>query len=359
MKRIGFVTTVMFLFLFGLSAATMAEEKEETIRMRIPSCLPIKVPGMAALVDFVHQLELISGGTIRTKLYEPGQIVPVFEIQEAVSKKQVEAGWSAAVYLSGQMPAASLFTTIPFGPNVTEYMAWFYLGNGIKLYQEMYDKYGFNVKVWPLMLLPTEGGGWFNKQINTVEDLKGLRLRWPGLGGKVLSKLGASISTIPGGEIFTALEKGVLDGTELAGPYFEKALGFYKVAKYNYFPGWHQSCTAMEFTMNKDIWNSMSERQKELLEIAIVNASVRSLLMYEAFNGRTMKENAEKHGVKNLLYPPEVLKALQDKWLEVVAEESAKDAFFKKVWEDIKAFMKEYQVWEVHAYSALPPQKFE
>ena len=359
MKRIVLVSFVAFVALFSLSAGVMAGETPKKVRLRMPVCIPTKFPLINFIPYFAEQVELASNGTIQFKIYEPGQLIPAFEIQEAVSKGQIECGWSAAVYISGQIPAASLFTTVPFGPDLVEYIAWFYYGNGRKLYQEMYDKYGFNVKVWPMLMVPMESGGWFRKPIKSVEDFKGMRLRWPGLGGKVLSKLGASISTIPGGEIFPSLEKGVIDGTEFGPPVLDAAVGFWKVAKYNYFPGWHQTCTAMEFTMNKDTWNKLSKGQQAIIELAVTDINIRGVANAESRVGKILMENAQKRGVKNMVYPPEVLKALQKAWLEVVAEESAKDPFFKKVWQDLNGFMKEYEVMQSVGYKALPPQKFE
>ena len=359
MKRIVMLSIMVFVFLFSLYAEVMARETPKEVRLRMASCLPTKLPVINFIPYFAKQVELASNGTIRFKVYEPGQLIPAFEIAEAVSKGQIESGWSTATYISGKIPAASLFTAIPFGPDLVEYIAWFYYGNGRKLYQEMYDKYGFNVKVWPMLMVPMETGGWFRKPIKSVADFKGMRLRWPGLGGKVLSKLGASISTIPGGEIFPSMERGAIDGTEYACPNLDAGAGLWKVAKYNYFPGWHQPCTAMELTINKDTWNKFSESQQALIEMAVTDINIRAAADAEASVGKVLMENAQKHGVKNMAYPSEVLIALQKAWLEVVAEESANDPFFKKVWQDVNGFMKEYEVMQSLGHKTLPPQKFE
>ena len=352
MKRIGLVLLVTLLVLMMIPVGASAADKK--FRLKMASAIPTKLPVMDNLHWFVDQIKLVTNGTVDLKIYQPGALVPAFEIQEAVSKGQIQAGWSGTIYLSGKIPAASLFTAVPFGPNVTEFYAWYAFGNGTKLLQEMYDKNGFEVKVWPMVFTPTETGGWFNKKIEKPEDFKGMRLRWPGLGGKVLSKLGASISTIPGGEIFPALEKGAIDGTEFSNPVLDTALGFWKVAKYNYFPGWHQTCTAMEFMINKKVWEAMSKSQQAAIELAIWAVNVRGLVEIEAKAGNILLTNASEHGIQNMLYPESVLKALKAAWLEVAAEESAKDAFFKKVYDDVAAFMKTYQVWECHSYSALP-----
>lgn len=351
-----FAGVVLFLAL-GLALSTSAMAEEGKFKLRVASAFPTKMPLVNNIQWFAQQIEAISHGSVKLELYEPGALVPPFEIQEAVSSGQVEAGSSSTVYMAGKMPAASLFTSVPFGPNVTAFFSWYYFGNGTKLLQEMYDTKGFNVKVWPMPFIPMETAGWFRKEINTVDDLKGLRLRWPGLAGRVLSKLGASISTIPGGEIFPALEKGAIDGTEFGNPILDASLGFWKVAKYNYFPGWHQPSTAMEFMINKNVWNKMSEGQKALMDMAIMAMTFRTIADSEAAVGRALKENAEKRGVKNLLLSKEILEALHKAWIEVAKEESDKDAFFKKVYDDLEMFMSDYRAWDRFSYSAMPREQ--
>lgn len=353
MKKTGLVIlTVLLVMMVMIPVGASAADR--TFRLKMVSAIPTKLPLMNNLHWFVDQIKLITNGTVDLKIYQPGALVPAFEIQEAVSKGQIQAGWSGSIYLSGKIPAASLFTSVPFGPSMTEFYAWYAFGNGTKLLQEMYDRNGFQVKVWPMVFTPTETGGWFNKKIEKPEDFKGMRLRWPGLGGKVLAKMGASISTIPGGEIFPALEKGAIDGTEFSNPVLDTALGFWKVAKYNYFPGWHQTCTGMEFMINKKVWEAMSKSQQAAVETAIMAVNLRSIADVEAKSGPILTSNAAERGIRNLRYPEPVLKALKAAWLEVAAEESANDAFFKKVYDDITAFMKTYQVWECNSYSALP-----
>ncbi|MCB2188091.1 MAG: TRAP transporter substrate-binding protein [Deltaproteobacteria bacterium] len=352
---------VVFLCLsvmsLGLAAAAGAAEQPKPITLKVPSAFPTKLPMLGIINYFKDAVEKSSGGNITVKIYEPGKLVPPFEIHDAVSSGQVNAGYTASMYLQGKIPAASFFTSVPFGPSVTEYLAWFYEGDGLKLYQEMYDKYGYNVKVLPLVFMSPESGGWFRAEIKNLDDLKGLRLRWPGLGGTVLAKLGASVSAIPGSEIFPALEKGAIDGTEFSQPAIDAKLGFWKVAKYNYFPAWHQTSTQLELIINKDTWNSMSDSQRALIETAVAAAHARCIAQSEGLEGKVLKENAEKNGVHNMLWPPEVLAKLQETWNQVASEEAAKDEFFKKVWTNLNAFMDEYQVWECKSIMAVPQPK--
>lgn len=355
MKKIAILGLVLFFFTCGSDLwTTTANATPKKVVLRMATAIPTTLPIIDLIPRFAKQIELASGGTIEVKVYEPGQLVPAFEIQDAVSKGQIEAGWTGTIYLAGKFPAAPLFTTVPFGPNVTEYMGWYYYGNGYKLLQELYERANFNLKAWPMIFLPTEGGGYFRKEINTVEDFKGLRLRWPGLGGKVLAKLGASVSTIPGGEIFPALERGVIDGTEFANPVLDAPLGMWKVAKYNYFPGWHQTSTAMEFVINRRTWDSLNEGQQAIIEMAITELNFRSIAMTEAKAGPILKDNEEKHGAKNMLYPEPVLIALKETWEEVVKEEANRDEFFKKVWDDLSAYMDNYVIWECKSFPAMP-----
>ena len=255
------------------------------------------------------------------------------------------------------MPGSSIFSTVPFGPEAGEFLAWMYYGNGRKLYQKMYDDNDFNVHVIPCGIIAPETAGWYKEPINSVEDFKGLKIRYYGLGGKVLSNLGASVSLIPGGEIFPALEKKAIDATEFSMPAIDTRLGFYKVAKYNYFPGWHQQATLFELLINKDVWNKLSESQKMIIEVMCKAATADAFAYTEAIQAKVMKENVEQRGVTIKYLDKETLKEIEKAWLEVAAELSAQSPFFKEAWEDLSAFREEYDLWENHAFLPRGLQK--
>lgn len=229
--------------------------------------------------------------------------------------------------------------------------SWFTVGNGSKLYQEMYDNAGFNVRVFPITIYTAETAGWYKKPIESIDDFKGLKIRFYGLGGKVLAKLGASVVLLPGAEIFPALEKGAIDATEFSMPIVDKKLGFYKIAKYNYFPGWHQPSSTFELLINKETWNSMSPRQQAVIQTAVNATNYFTLTKSIAVQGKVLMENEEK-GVKNMKFNDEIVKKLRQTWNEVLEEETAKDPFFKKVIEDQKQYFKE--VNKFINYSTLP-----
>ena len=250
----------------------------------------------------------------------------------------------------GMMPAAPLFSAVPFGPDASEYLAWFLAGNGMKLYQEMYDRSEFNVKVLLMAIIPPESSGWFSEKIESVEDLNGLKMRFFGLGGRVMQKLGVSVNILPGGEIFPALEKKVIDAAEFSMPVIDENMGFHKLVKYNYFPGWHQQATAFELLINKDVWNNLSSTQQVIIEMACRDTIVHSIATGEASQAAVLQRNELKHGVEILSWQPEVIEAYREKWLEVVEEQTAANPFFKKVWEDYSDFRKQYATWGSKAY---------
>jgi TRAP-type mannitol/chloroaromatic compound transport system substrate-binding protein len=330
------------LFFSGILTYLLFYFKIVFVLIKIPCAFPTSIPTIGdGLKYFKKLVETNSAGTIRIKIYEPGKLMPAFEIHDAVSTGKVNAGYAVSGYIQGKVPAASLFTAVPFGPPLAEYAAWFYFGNGGKLYEEMYQKNNFNIKPFPLAFLAPETAGWYKKEINSPKDLKGLKIRFFGLGGVVLSKLGASVTTIPGGEIFPALEKGAIDATEFSLPAIDTKLGFYKVAKYNYFPSWHQPATNIEILFNKDFWDKkLSARQRSIIETAIQATNFYTIAQSVSQQGKIVEENAEKHHVKNMVWNKDLLALYKKTWIKVVNEQAAKDPFFKKVWDDLKTFMK-------------------
>jgi TRAP-type mannitol/chloroaromatic compound transport system substrate-binding protein len=321
------------------------------VRLKVASAFNQTLPVLGTnIVYTADRLAKASDGAVTMKIYDPGKLVPVFEILDAVSTGKIDAGYAAAGYWRGKLPAAPLFSSVPFGPEAGEYMAWLYEGNGMTLYQKMYDNAQFNVKVLVCAVVPPETSGWFAKPINSAEDLKGLKIRFFGLGAAVLERLGAATTLLPSGEIFQNLEKGVIDATEFSMPVVDEKLGFHKIVNYNYFPGWHQQTTFLELLINGDVWNEMSTSQQTLLEMACRDSMINSLAVGEAAQAEVMQENVASRGVKNMYWSREMLELFEKTWYEVAAEESGNNAFFKLVWDDMKAFRDQYDLWESHAF---------
>jgi len=349
------IFVLMVAVMFVVSSTTAMAAKEKKVLLKVPICFATVLPGLGTTISWVSdRIEDTSGGSLKMKVYEPGKLVAPFEILDAVSKGKVNAGYATAGYWAGKIPASPIFSAIPFGPEAGEYLAWLYYGNGMKLYQEMYDQAGYNVKVLLCGIIAPETSGWFKQPITSPADLKGMKMRFFGLGGQAMQKLGASVTLLPGGEIFPALEKKAIDATEFSMPAIDQRLGFHKVVKYNYFPGWHQQATIFELLINKDVWNGMSKHQQTVLEIITKAATADSFAYTEAIQGKVMKENVEKRGVKNMYWPKAMLDTYQKAWNEVAAEQSAKDAYFKKVWDDLSAFRSEYKLWQTYGFLPRP-----
>ncbi len=333
----------------GLAAQpALAADK---LLLKVPVAFSTALPGLGTPIPRVaDEVSVMSGGTLKMKVYEPGKLVPAFEILDAVSTGKINAGYTTAGYWAGKIPAAPLFSAVPFGPEAGEYMAWLYYGDGLDLYQEMYDQAGYNVKVLPCAVIAPETSGWFAKEINSPEDLEGLKMRFFGLGGKVMQKLGVATSLLPGGEIFPALEKGAIDATEFSMPAIDQRLGFHKVVKYNYFPGWHQQATVFELLINKDVWNEASEQHQHILAEACKASMADSFAEGEAMQFDALQRNIEENGVQIRKWSPEMLQIFRDTWEEVAAEESAADEFFAKVYGNMSDFRAKYDLWEQNAF---------
>lgn len=350
-KKLFPFSVVFSLILLLTFANEISAKAVKPVLIKVQSAFGTNLPGLGTTLAWMKErTEITSSGKMRLKIYEPNKLVAPFEILDAVSTGKIHAGFSVAGYWSGKIPSAPIFSTVPFGPEVGEYLAWFYHGNGGNLYQEMYDQAGYNVKVLVCGILAAETSGWFSKPIQSPKDLKGLKIRFYGLGGKVLQKLGASISLIPAGEIFPALEKGVIDATEFSMPAIDERLGFYKVVKYNYYPGWHQQATVLELLINKDKWNSLHESQKILLDTVSRAATLEAFAYTEAIQFEAMNKNIKQRGVKNMRWSKEMLDVFEKTWNEVVKEESQKNPFFKKAWNDLKNFRNNYYIWKSNAF---------
>ncbi len=349
------ILKALFVTIIGVSILGGTAHAKK-ILLKTPIAFATRLPGLGTTIQYVSdRIKVASDGDIVLKVYEPNKLVAPFEILDAVSTGKIGAGYTTAGYWAGKMPAAPLFSAVPFGPEAAEYAAWFLYGNGMKLYQEMYDKGGYNVKVLLCGIIAPETSGWFKKEIKSAEDLKGLKMRFFGLGGKVMGKLGVSVNLLPGGEIFPALDKGAIDATEFSMPAIDEKLGFYKIAKYNYFPGWHQQATAFELLVNKDTWNKMSKGQQMLLEMSCNDASFNAIAEGEAIQFDSLKKNVAERNVQIKYWSDDMLALFKKTWEEVAAEEAGKDAHFKKVYEDLTAFRKGYDLWESNAF--LPRAK--
>ena len=354
-KTLLSLATATALTLTLASAPTMAAKK---VLLKVPVCFGTHLTGLGSTPKWLAEhVNEASGGSVKIKIYEPGKLIPPKEIVESVSKGQVNAGWTTPGYNTGLLgQKGAIFSAVPFGPDAPEFLAWVYYGDGRKLWQETYDKAGYNVHSIPCSIIAPETSGWFSKPIDKPEDLDGLRMRFFGLGALVMEKLGVSTSLLPSKEIFPALEKGAIDATEFSMPAIDKALGFHKILKYNYFPGWHQPATMFELIINKDTWNKMDKQQQGVLELGCKAAMLDGLALGEAIQFPEIKSNVAK-GVEVRYWSDEMLDTFRAKWNEVVAEEGAKDPDFKRIYDNLQAFRADYAEWNKLGFLPRPGTK--
>ena len=333
------------------SAAPALAADVKPVLLKTPIAFATALPGLGSTIKWVgDRISTVSSGSVKMKVYEPGKLVAPFEILDAVSSGKVNSGYATAGYWAGKIPAAPLFSAVPFGPEAGEYLAWLMHGNGMKLYQEMYDQAGYHVKVVLCGIIAPETSGWFAQEITSAEDLEGLKMRFFGLGGQVMQRLGVSTSLLPGGEIFPALEKKAIDASEFSMPAIDKRLGFYKLVKHNYFPGWHQQATVFELLVNQETWDGLHESQQLVIETTCLAATANSFAEGEAIQFDVLRENVEEQGVQLHYWSDDMLALFRETWDEIAAEQAAGDEFFDKVWTDLSGFRSGYDVWEANAF---------
>lgn len=329
----------------ALSAASMTPALgQETIKWKMVTTWPKNFPGLGTGAEYLAELlKEMSGGRIEVKVYGAGELVPPFESFDAVSRGTAEMGHGASYYWKGKSEAAQFFAAVPFGLTAQEMNSWLYHGGGMQLWEKIYGEFG---------LVPAAAGntgvqmgGWFNKEINTVDDLKGLKMRIPGLGGEVLSRAGGTPVSLPGGEIFTSLQSGAIDATEWVGPYNDLAFGLFKAAKYYYYPGWHEPGTTLECFTNKKAFDALSPDLQSIVRNACRVANQDMLADFTAKNNQALQDLVEKHKVELREFPPEVLQKIKELSDQVVAEVAEKDPASKEVYESFKKFRDQAIAW--------------
>jgi TRAP-type mannitol/chloroaromatic compound transport system substrate-binding protein len=334
------------LAIVGLSALTLctAADAQDRVRWKMASAFGSQLPHLGTSgVRFSKDIERLSAGRFEMKFFEPGALVPALECFDAVSKGSVEACWTTPGYHTGKYPALAFFTSVPFGPNIGEFLAWKWFGGGNKLRDEIYAKH--DMIAFDCFCIGPETSGWFRNEVKSLDEMKGLKMRFFGLGAKVMQKLGVSTQLLAGADIFPALERGVIDATEFSMPTMDIKLGFHQIAKFNYFPGWHQQTSCSELLMNKKAYDALPEQYKAMIEIATRAQVIYTQAETEAMQFDVMAEMRDKHKVQIKRWPDEALKAYEKAWLDVIKEESASDALFKKVADHYLDFRAKYAIW--------------
>ena len=328
----------------GLVGVTTGADAQERIKWKMHSAWGSSLPHLGtSAVRFAKNVGRLSAGKFTLKFFEPGALIPANEGFDAVSKGSIETAWTTAGYDVGKYPALAFFTAVPFGATYGEYFAWKKFGGGDELESEIYAKHNI-VKIDCLAIGP-ETSGWFKEEIKDLEQLRGLKMRFFGLGARVMQKLGVSTQLLAGGDIFPALEKGVIDATEFSMPAMDIKYGFYQIAKNNYFPGWHQQVSVNSLYINMDKWNSLPDQYQAMIEIACGDSITFTYAETEYVNPFAMIEMSEKYGVNIRRWTDDQIAVFEKAWNEVVEEDSAKDPLFKKVADSYYKFRKSYAIW--------------
>ena len=320
---------------------------EQTFNWKMTSAYPKGAPfymdGPGSATDLAKRIESMSGGRLKIQVYGAGELIPAFEGFDAVRAGTVEMNHANSYFWTGKTFAAQYFTAVPFGLNFQGMNGWLYDGGGIKLWHEVYAPFG--MIAFPCGNTGVQMTGWFKKEIKTVNDLKGLKMRIPGLAGKVYATLGVDVKLLPGGEIFPALERGVIDAAEFVGPYQDRRLGLHKAAKFYYTTGWHETATVSELLINKAAWDKLPADLKAVVENASAACNVISEAWCQRTNAEAMQDLVKNQGVKAQSLPDAVVKKLHEATNAVLADAIAKDPMTKKVHESYMAFKKQYDAW--------------
>jgi len=327
-------------------AATSAKKSTATapsVRWRLASAHASDLPLLGSLGKRLEAaVRRMSEGRMEVKFHEPGTLVKTSEMFEAVRAGAIDAGFAAPTLWAKKNPALALFAGIPFGPPVQEYLAWVFVGGGRQILERIHTKLG----VHPLICgaLAPEGSGWFRHPVTSLKAFKNLRLGMTGLGGRVAAKLGAQITELTEGDVFVALESGLIDGAEASQPSVDLKLGLHKLAKHYYFPGWHQPAGLLTLIVNLDAWKALSVAQRAQLEAACGDNVRHGIAESEARQFEALKQLVNQ-GVEIEIWPPEILNAMRKAWRKVVVEQSKTSKHFREAWDSLAAFREDYEIW--------------
>ena len=345
LKKVGFAA----LATVAITAMSSVEAEAKKVRWKMHSAFGKNVavigPVGHRIADMVRAM---SGGDFDIKVEEPGALAGGYAYYDPISQGSFQAAYGTPGANQGKNSAFAFLSTWPFGPGALEFNAWMLSeGGGIDIASELYAK--DNIKYFYCGMIPPETSGWFREEITSLEQLKGLKMRFFGVGAKVMQKFGVATQQLAGGDIYPALELGTIDATEFSMPAIDRTLGFYQIAKYNYFPGWHQQSTTNEILVNMDAWNELDDAQKAMFQTACEANFMHELAEGESLQAPAMIAN-EKDGVIMKTWPDEVIKQLKVAWEEVLQEEIAANPDVKKLWDSYTAFHETYKVWGERGY---------
>lgn len=328
----------------ALTIGAPAVHAGKNYKWKMVTTWPPHSPLLGESADLIAKLiSDMSNGRLKIHVYGGGELVPALQAFDAVSQGMVQMGHGTPYFWAGKAPAAQFFTAVPFGMNAQQTNAWFYAGGGIDLWNEVYAP--FNLISMPAGNTGVQMGGWFNKEINNISDIKGLKMRIPGIGGKVIKRAGGTVVLSVASEIYMNLERGVIDAAEWVGPYHDYLMGFHKTAKFYYYPGWQEPSGALELFINKKAFGALPGDLKAIIKTAAYRSNMWVLSEFESRNNRYLQKIIKLHDVKLKRFSNDVLKMLKKYTNEVIADQMAKDPLSRKVCDSYRKFQKDVTNW--------------
>ena len=316
----------------------------ETFNWKMVTTWPPNFPGTGtSATELAETITRTSRGRLTVRVFAAGELVPPFEVFNTVSAGAAEMGHGVSYYWKAQVEAAQFFGAIPFGMTPTESSAWLHFGGGLELWRELYEPFG--VTVFTGGNTGTQMGGWFNREINSPEDLRGLKMRIPGLGGEVLQRAGGTPVMLPGGEIYTAMQTGSVDATEWVGPYNDVGFGLHEVAQYYYYPGWHEPGAILEVSINQQAWDALPEDLQDIVRSACGYVESRMGPEYSARNAQFLQQLREEGKIEIRRFPDSVIEELRARSAEVIGELIARDEKAARIYASYTAFQEQVGEW--------------
>jgi TRAP-type mannitol/chloroaromatic compound transport system substrate-binding protein len=343
MERRLFIRRTGLAGVLAAGAAPAIVNAQANLRWRLASSFPKSLDTIFGAAEvFAKQVKDMTGGKFEISVHAAGELMPALGIVDGVQNGTVECGHTAPYYYFGKNDAFAMDCAIPFGLNSRQMTAWMYDGNGLKLFREFYKSY--NIVNFPMGNTGAQMGGWYRKEIKTIADVKGLKMRIGGFAGRVLEKLGGVPQNIPAGEIYQALEKGTIDATEWVGPYDDQKLGFNKVAPNYYYPGWWEGGPQLDLYINTKAWDALTPEYKAIVENAAAHAHTVMQARYDSKNPEALKQLVAG-GTKLFRFPKDVLDAAFKESMALYSDISAKNPAWKKIYDDYSKFRAEQVLW--------------
>ena len=340
------VATVICAAALAAAGGTAGAQEKVTFKLASSYSSTLDVVG-ENIFRVIENIDTMSGGNFKIRFFEPGALVPALEVFDSVATGAVDMSYTTTGFHAGKFPGLVFFSSVPFGPAVNEYLAWIHFGGGKEIYDREYNALG--VQGFQCGVVVAESSGWFRDEITSLDQLKGLKMRFFGLGARVMEKFGVSTQLLAGGDIYPALELGTIDATEFSYPRLDRTLGFHEIAKHYYFPGWHQQASLVEVIVNLEKFRALPKAYQKMIEISCGEANMWLMAKGDATQGEAL-EFLKSKGVQIHTWTDDQIAAFRKAWDEVAEEAAGQDPLFREIYDSYKSFRASYAEWRELGY---------